>query len=262
MRKYWPLLAIALVLAAIIGMSQYADSAKQRHEESVRQAKIAAVAKGYDSKASNNAEDTYKSPVWAKFVTWPEGVGAWAVILTLFVIAWQSAETRAAANATEKSVVLAADAAAQSSKEMQLEQRAWVGVAAGEMEVFAPNQRVRANLRIKNTGKSFALHATLFQRILSIWGQEPLRQFPETPSAEVGITLLPGAEFIAQVEGGNTPLNQVEFDAIKTGKAFIYMYATIRYQDVLGSHHRTEFSLIFNPALKSFQAYQGHNEAD
>jgi hypothetical protein len=58
--RYWPLLALALLLAAIIGMSLYADCAK---------------------------------PVWAKFVAWPEGVGAWAVILTMFVIAWQSMET-------------------------------------------------------------------------------------------------------------------------------------------------------------------------
>ena len=35
---------------------------------------------------------------------WPEGITAWAVILTLFVIAWQSAETARAARATERAV--------------------------------------------------------------------------------------------------------------------------------------------------------------
>ena len=35
---------------------------------------------------------------------WPEGITTWAVILTLFVIAWQSAETARAARATETAV--------------------------------------------------------------------------------------------------------------------------------------------------------------
>lgn len=35
---------------------------------------------------------------------WPEGITAWAVILTLFAIAWQSAETARAARATETAV--------------------------------------------------------------------------------------------------------------------------------------------------------------
>lgn len=260
MKKYWPLLAIALVLAAIIGMSQYADSAKHRHDERAKEAKAASVTKGNDNKATDSAEDAYEPPVWAKFVTWPEGVGAWAVILTLFAVAWQSAETRAAANATEKSVVLAADAAVQSAKEMQLEQRAWVGVSAALVDKFAPNERVRAILWVKNTGKTFALQATLFQRMISLYG--PLREFPEVITHELGITLLPGAEFAAQVEGGTTPLSQDEFSAIQTGKAFIYMFGTIRYRDVMGHPHFTQFSLVYSPAHKSFQAYQGHNEAD
>jgi hypothetical protein len=106
MKKYWPLLAIVVLLIAIIGMSQYADSAKQRYEESTRQAKATPVAKCDDRYATNNAENTYKPPVWGKFVTWPEGVGAWAIILTLLAIAWQSAETREAAKATRDSVEL------------------------------------------------------------------------------------------------------------------------------------------------------------
>jgi hypothetical protein len=100
MKKYWPLLLIVVVLVGIVGMSQYADSAKHRYEESARQAKAAAVAKGGDGKADNYAEDAYKPPVWAKYVTFPEGIGAWAIILTLLAIAWQSIETRAAAITT------------------------------------------------------------------------------------------------------------------------------------------------------------------
>jgi hypothetical protein len=262
MKRYWPLLVIVAILAAVIGVSQYAESTKQRCEEAARQTKAATVAKGDDGKASNNTENPCKPPAWARYFTWPEGVGAWAVILTLFVIAWQSIETAKAAKATEKSVVLAAEAAAQSLKEMQLEQRAWVGVTAASLVEFAPNKLVTANLTIKNMGKTFAVNATLFQRILSVMGRQPLTQFPETSEGEPGITLLPGAEFIAQVMGTKPLLSVEQFNAIQAGNAFIYMYGTIRYKDVMGYSHRTQFSFVYSPIVRSFQAYQGHNDAD
>jgi hypothetical protein len=101
MKRYLPLLAIAVMLSAIIGMSQYVESDKKHYEDGAKQAKAAAVAKGEDGNAYDDAHKPYEPPVWAKYVTFPEGVGAWAVILTLFVIGWQSIETRAAAKATE-----------------------------------------------------------------------------------------------------------------------------------------------------------------
>jgi len=104
MKRYWPLLVIVAILAAVIGVSQYAESAKEHCEESTRQVKATSVAKGNDGNASDDAEDACKPPVWARYCTWPEGVGAWAVILTLFAIAWQSIETRAAAQATQSQV--------------------------------------------------------------------------------------------------------------------------------------------------------------
>lgn len=123
MKKYWPLLVIIVILATIICMSRYADSAKHRYEETARHAKAASIAKGNDGSVS---EDTYKPPVWAKFVTWPEGVGTWAVILTLLAIAWQSVETLAAAKATEASVEAGKDTAKR-----QL--RAYVGVKGARL---------------------------------------------------------------------------------------------------------------------------------
>ncbi len=95
MKRYWPLLVIVAILVAVVGMSQYAESANQHCKKSAREVKAASVAKGDDNKASEDAEDACKSPVWARYFTWPEGVGAWAVILTLLAIAWQSVETRA-----------------------------------------------------------------------------------------------------------------------------------------------------------------------
>ena len=50
------------------------------------------------------AEEVAKPEGWHKYVAWPEGITAWAVILTLVAIAWQSFATARAAVATEKAV--------------------------------------------------------------------------------------------------------------------------------------------------------------
>ena len=165
-----------------------------------------------------------------------------------------------AASAAIKSAEIAANSANHSLKEMQLEQRAWVGVTAAKMTNFHPGQQVRAMVWVKNTGKTFALHTTIYQRIVSVGA--PITNFPEEQPTEPGVTLLPGADLAAQVGGGPVPLPIEAFEAIKTGKMFVYMYGSIRYEDVLGGSHRTEFSVIYNPHTDFFDAYQGHNEAD
>jgi hypothetical protein len=109
--KYWLIFAIALMLAAIVGMSQYADSSKKRYEDNASQTQAAPITKNETGNAQDDTQQPYKPPVWAKFVTFPEGVGAWAVILTLLAIVWQSIETRAAARATEASVDAGKDTA-------------------------------------------------------------------------------------------------------------------------------------------------------
>lgn len=106
LKKYWTLLAIVLILVAVIGMSQYAESSKQNCEHAAREAQAAAVAKGEDQQPHKDAENACRTHILARYFAWPEGVGAWAVILTLLAIAWQSVETLAAAKATEVSVSL------------------------------------------------------------------------------------------------------------------------------------------------------------
>ncbi len=48
--------------------------------------------------------DVAKPEGWHRFVTWPEGITAWAVIFTLAAIAWQSVAKARAAVATENAV--------------------------------------------------------------------------------------------------------------------------------------------------------------
>jgi hypothetical protein len=132
MKRYWPLLLIVVILAAIMCMSQYADSAKERYEEATRQMQSAPVAKDNNGEAADNAEKPQKPPVWGKWVAFPEGVGAWAVILTLLAIAWQSIETSKAARGVENQTT---ELAVQ-NRNMVAKERARLAVAPPEDDIL------------------------------------------------------------------------------------------------------------------------------
>lgn len=63
--------------------------------------------------SQNTDQGEPRPPWWHKLLAWPEGITAWLLLLTLGAIIWQSWETRKAAQATEKSVDLAAAANSQ-----------------------------------------------------------------------------------------------------------------------------------------------------
>lgn len=154
------------------------------------------------------------------------------------------------------------DATTASTTAFRLDQRAWVGVTAATITItnFRVGQQVRAQIWVRNTGKTFALHLTIYQKLISL--KTPITKFPEDQSNDAGITLLPGADYAAQVGGGPIPLPVEELQAIKNGREFVYMYGSIGYRDIFGLPHRTQFSMIYNPNTDNFDAYEGHNEAD
>lgn len=85
-------------------------------------------------------------------VAWPEGITVWAIIGTGFVIAWQSNETRRAANAAQTS----ADAALKTVQAMIDSERPWV-IAHMEQSkgpCLLDNGNVRFTWTVKNVGKS------------------------------------------------------------------------------------------------------------
>jgi hypothetical protein len=242
MKRYWPLLAIAVVLAAIIGMSQYADSAKHRYEESTRQAKAAAVAKGDDAKATNNAENAYKPPVWAKFVTWPEGVGAWAVILTLFVIAWQSIETAKAANATEGAVLEAAESRTLAERTAKQQLRAYICMDTAEVK-FVQGQLL-TYVNFKNCGQTPA-HEVQGWIGIEIAKYPPSTAFPKPLNAGI---MYPkntvGPETGTQFMGRRIPLMEFQLPNIFTPDNTLFAYGQLTYKDVFGDRWHTNFRLI------------------
>ena len=94
-------------------MSHYAEHRKAVSEEYAQagspETTVAPIGSDKGTKKTNKPK---YPPSWVNTFAWPEGATSWALFLTLFVIAWQSVETHAAAEAG----LIAADAAKTSTE--------------------------------------------------------------------------------------------------------------------------------------------------
>jgi hypothetical protein len=105
MSRYSPLGVLFILIVAILGISRYAEHRKAENREYARVSIPESTVSTLDADKGTKKINTPKyPPSWVDTFAWPNGVETWALILTLFVIAWQSVETHAAAEATVASV--------------------------------------------------------------------------------------------------------------------------------------------------------------
>jgi hypothetical protein len=114
---------LAIVLFAIEPIPAHKQISGQRPARQSQQDAQSPPAPSIGPITNNQATAYYqqnsadKPHGWHKFLTWPEGITAWLIMLTLGAIIWQAWETRKAAQAALKSVRL---------QEVQLRQ--WVEI--------------------------------------------------------------------------------------------------------------------------------------
>jgi hypothetical protein len=246
MLKYWPLLLITGILAIIVGMSQYADSSRRRYEERAKLTKAVAVAKDDDGQAGNNADGSYKPPIWAKFVTFPEGVGAWAVILTLLAIAWQSIETRTAARATRAAVLTADKSLAHQEKFARRQLRAYVEVKGARLFI-RDDGSVQPRVTLINCGQTPAhdLRGVQYGRFDSRPFKKVPRPPPEDmPPASTG-TAPAGEPYYftgKRVESGR--VKEILLADLESPTYAFVLNGWYSYEDIFEDSHHTEFQVI------------------
>jgi hypothetical protein len=96
--KYCPLAVLVVLIVAILGMSRYAERRKANHQSDTQPCSPqTSIPPNNAAKGTQKTDKPKDAPSWIETFTWPEGVTAWALLLTLVIITWQSVETRAAA---------------------------------------------------------------------------------------------------------------------------------------------------------------------
>ena len=101
------MVVLLILIGAILSMSRYAEHREgENPQDAQASSPQAPVAPSDASKSTENADKAEHHPDFIDTFLWPEGATVWALLLTLVVIAWQSTETREAAQAARNSIRL------------------------------------------------------------------------------------------------------------------------------------------------------------
>lgn len=187
-KKYLPLAILFVLVVATLGMSRYAETRKKNHQDNTNHIQRGPTIT--PDKATESAKETDKtedSPSWIETFTWPDGVTTWALLLTLFVIAWQSTETRDAAKAANSQIQM-----------MMNKERARLRV---ELDSFDPKYNgYRAGYRVKATVSIFGSTEAYIERTVFFAG------VMRPDESEIEILPAPMAEFPNTIHSGSDPL--------------------------------------------------------
>jgi hypothetical protein len=135
--NYWPLAVLVVLVAAVLCMSQYAESRKAQYQNHAQVGSSkTSIAPPEADPNSNKANNTQQLPSWIESFTWTDGVTTWVLCLTLLVIGWQSNETRRTAQAT-------ADAANAAYGSLTF--------AEAQLEMMREKERARLELNVQRT---------------------------------------------------------------------------------------------------------------
>jgi len=261
--KYWPMIAFLLFIGAILGMSRYAEHRKAENQENTQASSPQGTVTPNDaSKSTENADKAKHRPDFIDTFAWPEGATVWALFLTLIVIAWQSAETRAAAQATVASVEAVDRQADVMEKTLVLQFRPKIIVRCGD--VHTSNVARIGELpvgildfTVANTGGSGAKVLTCEVEVLAfITPPSPMfchsHQFPSF-ELKPGESTPHWAELRGDVNEAIRLVDSLHPGTIGRSQAkHIYFVGVIWYEDRIGIRRSMAFSRRYNADLKRF----------
>jgi hypothetical protein len=251
------LASLAIIISAIVSVAYEQHYAREKYQAKAQAAcielSISIEEKHTCTKEAQNRKDY--SPWWYILTAWPEGITTWAIVATGFIIAWQSSETRKAAQATRDSVGVAKNA-----------ERAWITVAPGLLspKLYPPWEqgttyptdpetlkmvRHQLPLLIKNVGKTPAKMDEFACRYIRVSSMEELPAEPDygLVQPQGGHWIIPGDTHNAPVdlETDNGILCERHVIDIRRRQSFLIAFGIVKYRDVHGERHKTQFCFVY-----------------
>ena len=255
MWKYVAAFIVIFVLTVFVS-SQDQRIAEQGVQQTAPAANGAAASRALD----NHAREDAKNPKWFiqflyRFFMWPEGVTAWAILLTLLAIAEQTKQTRKAAEAGQAA-----------TEAMIASERAWL-IIRSSMDGYIPSTAddLRYWWVVENSGKTPA-RIIETQCRYELIPAESLTTLPSTPHypepiIHNGFLVAPGRivdfyTFLRRPNDGH-PVVKGEIDdtiirAIEMEMMYLRVYGYVRYFDGLsGDPRESRFCDYYVWPLKS-----------
>jgi len=231
--RYWPLAVLVVLVATIFCMSRYAENRKAKHQDNAQgSSPNTVISPNGNSQGAQNTNEPHKYPNWIDTFAWPEGATAWALFLTLLVIAWQSVETRAAVDAANSQIQFMKDKE-RARLEIEIDKFDYVPTAK-------PFFLQKVSWRVRLHGQS---EATILKKHIIACIGEP----NEHPMFNFGVyemairNVMTPSERIAY---GSTPISPTsttvddvgafDLDSLKEKKGILYCAGYITFKDVFG----------------------------
>lgn len=263
MRKYLAILVVALFAIEAMPAHNQVSSKRAAHQsqQSAQQPSTPTIAPITNNQATTHYQQQSgsKPKGWHKLITWPEGITAWLIMLTLGAIIWQACETRKAAEAARD----AAKAALLQANHMVTSERAWMIAQPcnpnipPEIEGMTTGIRhVGFSVRFKNVGKTpaFLLEIRYSGKVLH--SNEHLPDVhPEYEEREIfkwegeGLPLLPQDNILEN----HVNTWAKEPVVITRGFDVLWVYGYIKYRDAFGKNRETWFCYRWVHEIEGWQ---------
>lgn len=245
--KYW--IGVVIIFGCAVFVShQYQAVQKQCEKDCSQVSRLAtspSPSKENCTKCEENAERSF--PTWYRLFGWPEGITAWAILLTLLAIVEQTHETRRAAESSERSVKASDKAYALAENTAKKQLRAYMVVRNARL-ILHQDGFVEAKMELANCGQTpaYDLRGGAFCRFTRYPIQnvpsmpKDLRQSQSTIGAGLAFHMLPPG---GRHDSGNRDhlLRKLETE----GNNLVYCangYFT--YRDIFNDPHWFKFQLI------------------
>lgn len=259
----WKGLALTLVLLGLAVLSASHQQHPNHKQKGPSQAPAVASLSGDQPKAQEETAQSQEKMQWFYvLISWPEGITAVALIVTLGAIVWQSSETRRAAEA----------ALSQGRAQMDAD-RGWVlieGIGNPRVPLFVSGSPYVPGIvyRVKvfgNTPVRIGRERYRCRIVPAIPGSKPpqpqLEKIPQY-TAEFdrfsGSISPPGYSYAMSVGLESGILTEDSFTALKNRETFLCCYCSIQYADIFGREAITQSCQIYDFELGGvFQSPDG-----
>jgi hypothetical protein len=256
--KYWPMALLLVLIVAVLCMSRYAENRKANYQNNAEAVgPKASVTQNNLSKGIQSTNKPEHSQSWIDTFTWPEGATAWALFLTLLVIAWQSVETHAAAEATVASVEAAkrqTDLIREQLDTQVQRERARLNLEVQPIEIseggFEDWIILKSCIELTNSGHSNAfIKFGAVRFVLAGSGQRPLSEANPDDFTPFSNTIEPSKEPVyCPVQSDDIPLRIKDFSQdMADGTRSICLYGFVEY-DTLGIRWHRDFGYVWKIA--------------
>jgi len=141
----------------------------------------------------------------------------------------------------------------------QSDKAARVGFTSVILHPLFPNQPIWITATMLNGGKTLALHAERTTTVV-VTTKRPRSFLSKNGWKKLG-SLIPNFVYADNFKGTGA-LTPQEINAIRSGVLRVFMYGTVKYEDVFGNPHFTDYCLSSSPESEGFSTCDTHNHAD